>query len=83
MKLCEILEYRIDALTESLVRENCFREMFENSNLLKNFSSKIWCYTVNQSKAPTKPAPFLPCSRIFAGKYVFPPIHPQLEVVKI
>ena len=46
IKLCEILEYRIAALTESLVRENCFHEIFENANQRKLCASNIRLYSV-------------------------------------
>ena len=29
-------------LTESRIRENCFREIFENANLRELCASKIW-----------------------------------------
>ena len=35
-------------LTESLIRENCFREISENANPRKLCASKIWRYTVDQ-----------------------------------
>ena len=41
IKLRKISEYRIDA-NGILVRENCFREMFENANQRRLCSSKIW-----------------------------------------
>ena len=42
IKFCEILEYRIAALTESLVRENCFHEIFENANPPKLCASALY-----------------------------------------
>ena len=35
-------------LTESLIRENCFREISENANPRKFCDSKIWRYIVDQ-----------------------------------
>ena len=31
-------------LTESLIRKNCFCDIFENANLLQLCASKIWHY---------------------------------------